>query len=228
MAKVLGLKGFGIAVVDSLVKEEYVDSLSCVFDIFGPEADPGPVPIPDGIARNLRKEMAKCTSVPLHVFLASLGIPALGAQTSKNVAARFQSLEKVRAAGPSQFAEIEGVGDVSASSIHEGLEQCSKEISDLLSHLAVTPHQNNNSSAGKSGPVICLSGTFSGGKAQIHSTIENMGGTVTSSVTAKTDLLIVDNPDSQSSKVKKAKKFQSSGGDIKIILLEELDGYFQN
>lgn len=85
------------------------------------------------------------------------------------------------------------------------------------------------------GKSICLTGSFvSGSKEEITALLERCGGEVCSSVTRKTQVLIVGGEGSREwsfgnygTKVKKAMEMRTKGMDIDIITEEELSGFLQ-
>ncbi|HCW73191.1 MAG TPA: hypothetical protein DHM90_04690, partial [Clostridiaceae bacterium] len=83
------------------------------------------------------------------------------------------------------------------------------------------------------GKSICLTGNFvSGSKEQIAALLERCGAAVCSTVTRKTDVLVVGGEGSREwsfgnygTKVKKAMEMKAKGIEIDIITEEELSGF---
>ena len=77
-------------------------------------------------AKKIIDAIASIKEVPLWTFLAGLGIPELGRTTSKIVAKRYKTLYDVQAATKSELLELEGIGEITADHILNGLEKMTR------------------------------------------------------------------------------------------------------
>jgi DNA ligase (NAD+) len=168
-------------------------------------------------AENIIASIQKARTVPLSRFLYSLGIRHVGEQTAKDIATHFQSFEKIRNAGLEELLAVGGVGEKVAESIVSYFADTHTEvhINELLKE--VTIEQSKGKSSGIfTGLTFVITGTLptlSRDEAKVY--IEERGGKVSGSVSAKTSYLLAGTE--AGSKLKDAQKLG-----IKILSEEEL------
>jgi len=143
--------------------------------------------------------------LPLATFLTALGIQGCSTSTSKDIAAHFKNLANVRQATVSELCKLEGIAELTAGYIVDGLKDMADIIDELCKHVTVLDVEEQ--SGGLDGKKFCFTGDFEcGGKAELKQMVENNNGVVKSSVTKDLDYLVQSDPDSTSSKSKKAKE----------------------
>ena len=139
----------------------------------------------------------------------ALGIPNVGAKTAKDLSAAFETLEALRNADEGALMAVPEVGPVVAKSIADFFadERISAQVDELLA-LGVTPspdekpRQENSAFAGK---TVVLTGTLSSmTRNEAAEIIEKLGGSVSGSVSKKTDMVIAG--ENAGSKLEKAQK----------------------
>ena len=134
-------------------------------------------------------------------FLYALGIRYVGSRTAKIIAEHFGSLDKIRKAGELELQEIEEVGPVIARSIIEFFARNRNQIilEKLIEAGLPTELEADTSDEQLSGYRFVLTGSLDNFTRQEASeAIESLGGRVTSSVSGRTDFLIVgENPGSK-------------------------------
>ena len=118
------------------------------------------------------------------------------------------------------FSQISGIGHVVNTQIYRWFDNMGNRLDyqKLLEHLHFPENQPSESSSTLSGKTFCITGTISHYKNRkaLQEEIERFGGKVTGSVSTKTDVLINNDIESNSSKNKKAKELG-----IPIITEEE-------
>lgn len=170
-------------------------------------------------ADNLIKAIEKSKTVQLDSFLYALGIPNVGRKTSKDLADKFGTLDKVKSAEYEELIEVEDIGIIIAESILEFfndptiIESLDKLLAEGISIHYEKPDEKENIFTNK---VSVITGTLeSFNRNEVKEIIESFGGRVTGSVSKKTDFLIVgENP---GSKLERAERFGT-----RIINEEEL------
>lgn len=144
---------------------------------------------------NLLEAIEKAKQRPLDAFVMALGIPNVGKKTAHDLAEHFASLQAIRQASVEELLEVEDVGSIVAESIvgYFADEQNAELVDALLqSGVQAAWQQKEAPSEGAFvGQVVVVTGTLSMmTRQQAHEQIELRGGTVGSSVTKKTTLLV--------------------------------------
>ena len=148
----------------------------------------------DKKAQNIINAIQKSKNVSLDKFIFSLGILNVGKKTALDLAKHFKTLKNLRNAKKEELLEINDVGEVVADSIIQffATEQNNDIISLLLNSGVSVQEQNNINSVGVFTNKICvLTGTLSKyTREEATVLIQNMGGSVSSSVSKNTDFVI--------------------------------------
>lgn len=142
----------------------------------------------------------------LPVFLASLGMDDFAFETAKLlVASGHDTLEKLFAATPEELAAIKGMGEIKARNVVAGLAARKEEIGRLLEAgiVPVLPAADG----GFSGKTFCFTGTLPRPRKEYEDLVVQHGGQVLSGVTKELNYLVMDDPNSASTKAEKARKY---------------------
>lgn len=138
----------------------------------------------------------------LHRFIFALGIYEVGVRTARDLAKHFNTLENFRNASKEELMEVDGVGEVIANNIVDYFEHKEEtNLVDKLLSLGIRATEQNVEQ--KSGyftdKTVVITGTFQNYKRDdLKAIIEKQGGKATSSVSKKTDLVLVgENPGSK-------------------------------
>ncbi|MBU1948262.1 MAG: NAD-dependent DNA ligase LigA, partial [Candidatus Eisenbacteria bacterium] len=114
----MDIEGCGTAVVDQLVDAGLVNDASDLYIL-----DPADLMSLPGFAEksalNLVEAIRKSRRPDLHRFLFALGIRHVGAGAAKILAAKYKSLKMIQKAGLEDLEDLENIGKVMASSIHD-------------------------------------------------------------------------------------------------------------
>ena len=162
---------------------------------------------------NLLEAIEKSKQVELGQFIYSLGIFGIGKKSAKLLAKEFKTFENFKNAKFEDINSIFAFGDVMSESVVEYFEnQDNVNIIEKLFEKGVTIEEYKQSQSQKlSSMVFVLTGTLPTlSREDATKLIEDNGGSVTSSVSKKTDFVLLgENPGS------KLAKAQSLG--IKVI-----------
>lgn len=152
--------------------------------------------VKDKKAQNLINSIQNSKKVELGKFIFAIGIPEVGEKTAKDIAKKFKTFENVKNATSAELLEIKDVGDVIANNIVEFFAD-SKNIEEInrLINVGVTILEVQNNNVATSGAfvnkTVVLTGTLENyTRQQAKEIIENLGGTVSSSVSKNTDMVI--------------------------------------
>ncbi|HEV8112634.1 MAG TPA: NAD-dependent DNA ligase LigA [Planctomycetota bacterium] len=155
---------------------------------------------------NLFAQIAEKRSVSFQRFLVALAIPEIGPATARLLAQHFGSLEELRAAGEDELQHIDGVGPEVANRITSWFAEASnaKLVARLLDGGVRIDYPKIGASEGAfAGKTVVFTGTLESlGRAEAKQLVEEHGGNVASSISAKTDFLVVGGK--PGSKAKKA------------------------
>lgn len=154
-------------------------------------------------------------------LLAGLSIPGVGETMAATLARAFLNIDQLMAARPEQIASVEGIGPVRAQNIYDFFhrpegQQLVRELRELGVKLTedVTEQPRDLPLLGK---TLVVTGTLKNyDRNQIEQLIESLGGKATSSVSSKTDFLIVG--ENAGSKLEKARALG-----VPILSEEELE-----
>ena len=146
-------------------------------------------------AENLLAGIEKSKQRPLPAVLFALGIRHIGFETAQLLASEFGNLDAILRASTEDLLEIDGIGPTLAESLRLWAERPeSKQIIEKLRRASVNfqhqvPEATGSLLAGLSLVVTGRLETISRGEAEER--IRQLGGHVGSSVTKKTDALVV-------------------------------------
>lgn len=155
---------------------------------------------------NLVDALEKSKRCRLENFIYALGIPNVGKKTAKDLAARFGSVDALKAADEHSLVEVDEIGDVIAGSIVEYFKDEAHLLNlDKLLEAGITPVYENKKGGGiLSGHKVVLTGNLqSYTRDEAGRIIESLGGEVSSSVSGKTTLVLAG--EKAGSKLDKAK-----------------------
>ena len=148
----------------------------------------------DKKASNVIEAIKKSKTPDFAKFIYALGIPNIGVKASKDLAKRFKTLENLRNAKREELLQIHDFGEVMADNILEYFNSPVTEwlLSDLK-YAGITIKENvvetNDEFLGKK---IVLTGTLKTyGRKELTEMLENMGASVTSSVSKNTSFVVV-------------------------------------
>jgi len=140
-------------------------------------------------------------------FIAALAIPDVGAQTGRLLAVHFEDLEALRSAGEEELLQVDGIGPEVAASIVEWF--ASSEGRELLERLfsggVELAYPEPTTGGVLDGKTVVFTGSMEEmTRAEAKQQAEAAGGRVASSVSKKTDFLVVGGK--PGSKAKKAEE----------------------
>jgi len=160
-------------------------------------------------AANIIASIEAHKKIPLSKFLYALGILHVGEETARDLATHFGTLEKIMAAKEENFREIENIGPVVARSVSEFFQNKEnlKFIKKLKKNGVVVLPEKTKSGKLK-GLSFVLTGTLQSlSREEAKQKIVDLGGKVSSQVSAKTDYLILGEKPGE--KLTAAKKFKT-------------------
>ncbi len=190
----MDIEGLGEAVIDLLVHEQLIHTLADIYSLKKKQI----VPLErmgEKSAQNLIDAIAQSKRQPFHKVLFALGIRYVGAGVAKLLADSFDSIENLQSASQEELEHVEGIGPRIAESVVRFFkERHTKELVKKLQRAGVTLKSEKKESstqpfAGKT--FVLTGGLHSMTREEAKEKIESLGGKVTSSVSTKTDFVVV-------------------------------------
>ncbi|MEK9199716.1 NAD-dependent DNA ligase LigA [Lysinibacillus halotolerans] len=193
----MNIDGLGEKVVEQLLRENYIRDVS---DLYHLEAEQlvKLERMGEKSAKNLVEAIERSKENSMERLLFGLGIRHVGEKAAKLLAETFESMDALMAAKEEEITAIYEIGGKMADSIVTYFD--SDEVKALITRLKeagvnmlykgkkVQVEMGNNPFAGK---TIVLTGKLSQlTRNEAKAKIEELGGTVTGSVSKKTDLVI--------------------------------------
>lgn len=144
-------------------------------------------------ARKLVEAIQAKKRPPLHRFLYGLGIRHVGTQTATDIANHFRTLKAISEAKIDELSQVEGVGEVVATSIAEWFaEPANQALLDKFARYGVQPKEVKKVGGRLSGKSFAVTGSLeSMSREEAAEKIRKLGGTFQSSVGKDTDFLVV-------------------------------------
>lgn len=226
----MNIEGLSEATLEKFIAEGMIRDVA---DIFRLDRYRETIVTMDGFGEksftNLMSSLEKARKTDAAHLIYSLGIPNVGLSTAKLICRFYgNDIEKLRHPKSGDLVNVNGIGDVIAASfcdyfndeIHQAL------LDKLLEQVdaAAAGSGADDIQAIFEGKTFVITGSVARFKNrnELKAYIEARGGKVTGSVSAKTDYLINNDAESNSTKNKKAKELG-----VEIITEEEFMGMVQ-
>lgn len=204
----MNIEGFGESIVEDFYNEGYLKTICDYYTLYNHKEDLEELEgFGEKSINNLLQNIEKSKENSLEKLLFALGIRYIGKKTAKILAINYRNIDKLMSAEYEDLVKIQDIGEVIADSVYKFFKE-EKNINTIneLKLLGVNMEYKGNESIDDNfnNKTFVLTGTLSKltrDEASIE--IENRGGKVTSSVTKKTDYVIVgENPGSKYQKAK--------------------------
>lgn len=196
--RALEMDGVGEKLVDQLLAEGLIDGISGLYDL--DEAKLLSLErMGQKSATNVLQEIGKTRSMTFSKFLQALGLPGIGPELAFAIAVHFQQPMLLMKWVDESFEEpermqeltsLEGVGDIVALQLRDGIKVRSEAIESLLSHLTIQSEQQKTDQGPFAGMTFCVTGTLSEPRKSIQARIKAAGGKVVGSVSSNLSVLV--------------------------------------
>jgi DNA ligase (NAD+) len=205
--KCFDIAGMGPKVIDLLLENNLLSTYADIFTL--ERGDLVDLPrLGDKSVDNLLESIEQSRTITLGRFLTALSIPQVGEETAHLLASEFGSLEAVQQASLTLIEAIKGIGPIVAAAVYEWfrLPANKKSVDDLLAQVTITnPHLETRFPSKLTGKTFVLTGTLTRlTRDEAKEKIRNLGGDVSSSVSAQTDYVVAG--DNAGSKLSKAQE----------------------
>ncbi|HEV2014287.1 MAG TPA: NAD-dependent DNA ligase LigA [Candidatus Dormibacteraeota bacterium] len=168
----------------------------------------------DKSAQNLLDRIEASKPTTFLRFLVALGINHVGWTMAGLLADHFGTIDRLQAASIDDLRSIGGVGPIVAEEVHEYLQRPeSRRLIERLLEAGIEPRKPERREGPLTGKTFVLTGTLSSlARGEAEERIKALGGAIGSSVSKKTDYLVVGAD--PGSKLEKAQR-------LKVAVLDE-------
>jgi DNA ligase (NAD+) len=218
------IEGFSKQTIEKFIELGFLTNFSDIDDLKNFEAEIiGLKGFGEKSFANLTESVEKSKTLHLANFIHGLGIDNVGLAGAKALCRHFNhDFDAIRNAAPPELTVIEGFGEIIANSLFDYFQnpQNNRIVDAALAHVKFVKEEN--AAASQDSPIFGKTFVITGdlehfaNRKELVGRIEALGGKVAGSVSAKTDYLINNDNQSQSSKNKKALELG-----VKVITEEE-------
>lgn len=205
--QVLDVKGMGT----SLQKELIEKGINSIPDLYDRAMMEGFVADHKSKRKAYADFLEKSKHVTLSQFIAGFDIDGIGTELAENIVnAGYNTLEKVLMLSEEELEKIENWSSVRAFAFLEGLDENRDDMLMVKEHVGLIEGNTPNVLADSpiSGKHVCVTGKLENfSRKGIEDFIKEHGGISDSGVTSKTDILVTNDRESGSSKLRNAEKY---------------------
>ena len=210
--RALEMDGIGEKLVEQLIDERLISSIADLYrldaqkllslDRMGQKS-----------ANKVLNEIKKSRSMTFSKFLSALGLPGIGPELAAAISNHFKRPEQLLSwveesaedeSRVSELTTIDGVGEIVALQLRDGVNLRRTPITDLLALLTVQQEQQVTVEGPFEGMTFCVTGTLSESRKSVQARIKAAGGKVVSSVSGNLAVLVAG--ENAGSKLAKAEK----------------------
>ena len=222
--RALEMDGIGEKLVEQLIEEGLISSIPDLYRLDQPmllSLDR----MGQKSADNVLSEIGKSRSMAFSKFLSALGLPGIGPELATSISNHFgvpaQLLQWVDvaltdASRLSELTSIDGVGDIVALQLRDGIQLRREMVDDLLSLLSIQQEERIAEGGIFDGMTFCVTGTLTEPRKSIQARIKAAGGKVVGSVSGNLSVLIAG--ENAGSKLAKAEKLGVQVWDEETLL----------
>jgi DNA ligase (NAD+) len=193
--KAMDIEGLGGETVALLVSEGLINNYADLYELRAEQLTPLER-MAEKSAENLIQGVASSKNIPFERVLFALGIRYVGETVAKKLAKHFKSIDAIANASLEELISVDEIGErIAASVIDFFASEKNKMILERLKsygvQLALTDEQLANQTNILQGNTFVVSGVFhSVSRDELKKLIENNGGKVSSSISAKTSYVV--------------------------------------
>jgi DNA ligase (NAD+) len=190
----MDIEGLGRERVDQLLAAGLIDDPASLWDLDAARlaALPG---WGERSAGKLLDQLAEARRRPLWRVLVALGVRHVGERAAKLLAGSFGALDRLAAATPEEFEDVDGIGPTIAASVAAFFAAAdSRALVEKLQRHGVDPHEQPSAAASAEGPLagetFVLTGSLSRPREEVAALLEVAGAKVVDSVSRRTSFVV--------------------------------------
>jgi len=189
----MDIESVGPALIDQLLERGWVETYADLYELTAEKLEQLER-MGKKSAANVMRAIEQSKHRPLDKFLNGLGIRYVGERTARVLARHFGGIEALEAASVEDFENVSEIGAVTAKSLHTFFHDPQQlALVHRCLELGVQPEPLEQGSGPMplAGRTVVITGTLSAPRTQWKERLERAGASVTGSVSAKTDYLLV-------------------------------------
>jgi len=203
----MDIRGLGAQTISKLLELHLIEDAADIYSLS--DEDIARLPgFKEKSIENLMTSIKESKARPLPRVLFALGIRHVGERVAGLLAEHFRDVERLMAASQEEISAVPGIGPEIAGSIYSFFQdETNRELVRRLGEAGLQLRQKGTAvvEGPLSGKTFVITGTLpSLSRTEATALIESAGGKVTSSVSARTDFLLLG--ESPGSKLKKAEE----------------------
>ncbi len=226
--KAMDIDGLGEKLVDQLVEKGYVKNVADFYSLTQKQLS-GLDRMAEKSAQNIIEALEKSKEVELDRLLYAFGIRFVGEHVARVLALEFGSIDNLKNATVDELQAVHEIGPQVAQSVYEFFrERHNLETIDRLLQGGVrvkqldAPKIENNQFVGKTFVFTGALKFYT--RSGAEKTVQQLGGKATSSVSAKTDFVVIgENAGSKAEKAQKLNVAILSEEEFKNMVEQETD-----
>jgi len=210
--KAMNIEGLSEATIEKFINKGFIKDF---VDIFKLERYKNQIINMDGFGRRsyekLIEAIDKVRNIELYRLIYGLGIEQVGESGSKNLCKYFNNnVEEIINAHYLKLTQVKDFGDITAGNVYDYFNHPgnkNKQIfKELLKHINIKSNNVNNNGNKLNGLTFVITGTLSKSRDEFKNIIEGQGGSVTGSISKKTNYLLAGDNIGET-KIKKAVEY---------------------
>jgi len=213
------IENLGPKIIDQLVDKGLVSQPSDIFDL--KQGDLLPLErFAEKSSKNIIESIEKSKEISFSRFIFALGIRGVGEETARDLALHFSDIKSLTKAKREELLEIQDIGPETADCVHDFFKDKRNLnlIKDLLKKgVKIKKEKQKGKLKGK---TFVFTGKLSFERDRAKQRVRELGGNVSSSVSEKTDFVVLGKE--PGAKFKKAKELK-----LKIIKEQEFKKLIQ-
>ena len=207
--KGLDIKGLSKATIEKLLEWNWLHDLHDIFELHNYRMEWGKKPgFGAKSVANILNAIEQAKTTTLDKFISALGIPLIGSTVSRDICTKVKDYEEFRNKCLTHFDFMKWDGF--AESKTEALWNYDfTEANKIYEYLTIIQEEKEDVSLTLNGKTIVITGRLTEFKNrnELQKAIEDRGGKVTGSISKRTDYLINNDINSDSSKNRSAKEY---------------------
>lgn len=201
----LKIKELGLTTIEKIQDLGYFKTISSIYsDMKDLTVNSEMVSLLGKNWENIKKEIKSHQTITLSQFISGYNIPGLGEKQIQRIidSFGFTTLNDFIGTNPDRFI-CDGIGSIISRKLHEGLEVNLPDMEKTLSYITIMSKQVKSGCF--SGMSFCFTGSMDKPRKELQKLVEQNGGINFDSVKKGLTYLVIQDPNSTSSKAVKAR-----------------------